>query len=172
VGAVVARQVQKLLALYLQEGSIVEYRYLLSTQHYLVKGLAKCAQSFQPPTSLGAFLELYRFTSATDNQIYAQDGSKLGMTPLFYATMVGNIPVLKALLAMPEVLMKINMATKQEVISQRYGTITMKGTTPLLAAAASSRSPATLELLVTHGATTRIRLNHPHFFRRHTRSIE
>jgi hypothetical protein len=153
LGDVLARRIQKLLALHEQEDSTLDYRHLLTTQRRLVRGLPNGTQSFKPPVSLSAFLELYRFGSATDNA-YSPDskGSRIGMTPLYYAAMAGNVPVLKALLAMPEVLAKINLRLKKNCDSSRYGELASKGNSVLLAAARYSDSPATLQLLVQHGA--------------------
>jgi ankyrin repeat protein len=74
------------------------------------------------------------------------------MTPLYYAAMAGNVPVLKALLAVPEVLAKINLRLKKKCMSSRYGEVGIKGISTLLGAARYSNSPATLQLLVEHGA--------------------
>jgi ankyrin repeat protein len=153
LGDVLARRIKKLLALHEQEDSILEYRHLLNIQRRLVRGLPNGTHSFKPPVSLSAFLELYRFESATDNaHVPDSNGSWVGMTPLYYAAMAGNVPVLKALLAMPEVLAKINLRLKKNCKSTRYGDMASKGNSALLAAARYSDSPATLELLIEHGA--------------------
>jgi ankyrin repeat protein len=155
LGDVLARRIKKLLAVHAQKdtGSIVDYRHLLTIQRHLVRGLPNGARSFKPPVSLSGFLELYHFESVTDNAYFPDGkGCGIGMTPLYYAAMAGNVPVLKALLAMPEVLAKINLQVKKTATSSRYGEVGMKGSTALLAAARFSNSPATLQLLVEHGA--------------------
>jgi ankyrin repeat protein len=153
LGDVLPRRIKKLLALHEEEDSIVEYRHLLTIQRRLVRGLPNGTHSFKPPVSLSAFLELYRFESATENaHVPDSNGSWVGMTPLYYAAMAGNVPVLKALLAMPEVLAKINLRLKKICKSTRYGDLTTKGNSALLVAARYSDSPATLQLLIEHGA--------------------
>jgi ankyrin repeat protein len=155
LGDALARRIKNLLAMHEQEGNILDYRHLLTIERHLVKGLPKGTQSFNPPVSLNAFLELYRFGSITDNaHVPDGKGSRIGMTPLYYAAMAGNVPVLKALLAMPEVLAKINVRLKNKSYSNRYGEFSPQGMTALLAAARYSDSPATLQLLVQHGADT------------------
>jgi hypothetical protein len=137
----------------LSDNNLVDYRHLLSIQHRLVRGLGTCAQTFQPPTSVASFLELYRFETATDNVKYAaKDGGRIGLGPLYYAAMAGNVPVLKALLALPAVVAKINLAIKKPCFSSRFGEIASKGTTPLLVASKYSDSPSTLQLLIQSGA--------------------
>jgi ankyrin repeat protein len=104
-------------------------------------------------TSLGSFLELYRFQTPTDNQQHADaKSSMVGQTPLYYAAMAGNIAVLTELLALPAVVAKINLGAKKVAKSKRYGPMGWKNMTPLLAAAFFSDSPAALKLLVNHGA--------------------
>jgi hypothetical protein len=104
-------------------------------------------------TSLGSFLELYRFQTPTDNQRCADaKSSMVGQTPLYYAAMAGNIPVLTELLALPAVVAKINLGAKEIAKSKRYGPMGWKNMTPLLAAAFFSDSPAALKLLIDHGA--------------------
>jgi ankyrin repeat protein len=153
LGDVLTRRIKLLLASHEQDGDILEYRHLLTIQRRLVRGLPNGTQSFKPPVSLRAFLELYRFEIVTDNAYFPDsNGSVIGMTPLYYAAMVGNVPVLKALLAMPEVLAKINLRLKKGCKSSRYGELATKGNSVLLAAARYSDSPATLQLLVQHGA--------------------
>jgi hypothetical protein len=153
LGDVLARRIKLLLTFHDQEGDIIEYRHLLTIQRRLVRGLSHTTQSFKPPVSLSAFLELYRFGSVTDNARFPDsNGSMIGMTPLYYAAMAGNVPVLKARLAMPEVLAKINMQLKKNCISTRYGDVGNKGNSALLAAAQYSDSPATLHLLIKNGA--------------------
>ena len=92
LGDVLARRIKKLLALHEQEDSILEYRHLLNIQRRLVRGLPNGTHSFKPPVSLSAFLELYCFESATDNaHVPDSNGSWVGMTPLYYAAMAGNV---------------------------------------------------------------------------------
>jgi ankyrin repeat protein len=125
-------------------------------QHCLLKGLGKGQElAITQATSLGSFLELYRFQTPTDNQQYADaKSSMVGQTPLYYAAMAGNIPVLAQLLALPAVVAKINLRVKKIAKSDRYGSMGWANMTPLLAAAFTSESPAALQLLIEHGANT------------------
>ena len=144
-----------MLASHLQENNLAEYRHLLSSLHRHFRGLTNREEMLEAPASLAAFLELYHFTSATDNSESFCPATTRGFTPLYYAAQAGNVPVLRELLSKPAVVAKINIKLSRLVSSTRYGIMGANRATPLLAACFYSDSPASVELLVRHGADTK-----------------
>jgi hypothetical protein len=151
----------------LRDKDITEFRLLKAMVPYILHrlGNGRHEQRVPQPQTVPKFLGEYCFSAATDNQqrIPARGdnmkrkqqnkwaGDVVGLTPVSYAAMSGNVEILAQLLVIPGV--EVSPRLRRTLRCQRY--VVFSGSTPFLLAAEfnfEETAPAVLALLMDHGA--------------------